>query len=192
MGLPDAHSRAVRVATLLLATAANACPTACADLARRVTGNVSCDVASYPYDWGNKICYGILPACVLRPSDAGDVAAAVAASREHAVPLSYRSGGHSYTCAARVRSRGSRGGVAGVAAATRRARGQVQRHQGGLDPPRSPVDGRRDRGRRRRDVRARRGHETAHRRDARRPHDDPRPVPDGRRGRSLPAPAERN
>jgi hypothetical protein len=75
-----------------------ACPSACAALKDRVLGEVECNVRDYSFDWGNKICEGILPLCVLRPENASDVAAAVVLANEHGVPLSYRSGGHSYTC----------------------------------------------------------------------------------------------
>ena len=71
---------------------------ACAALSQRSTGKVSCDVKNYNFEWGNKICEGILPLCVLRPSGSADVQHAIQLARQHALPLSYRSGGHSYTC----------------------------------------------------------------------------------------------
>ena len=74
------------------------CPSACASLQTHVKGQFTCDVASYAYDWGNRICEGILPLCVLRPADAEDVSAAVKVARATNSSLSYRSGGHSYTC----------------------------------------------------------------------------------------------
>jgi len=77
------------------------CPSACASLRDQVTGQVICDLgegSNYSFDWGNKICEGIMPLCVLRPTGAADVAAAVKAARKASLPLSYRSGGHSYTC----------------------------------------------------------------------------------------------
>ena len=74
------------------------CPAVCSALQERVSGAVSCDVEHYAFDWGNKICAGIEPLCVLRPESASDVAAAVGIANERRVPLSYRSGGHSYTC----------------------------------------------------------------------------------------------
>lgn len=77
------------------------CPSACASLRDQVEGEVICDfdaATNYSFDWGNKICEGIMPLCVLRPSGADDVAAAVKAARKTSLPLSYRSGGHSYTC----------------------------------------------------------------------------------------------
>ena len=74
------------------------CPSACAALAASTTGPVTCDVERYAFGWGNRICEGILPLCVLRPAGAEDVAAAVRTAREHGLPLSVRSGGHSYTC----------------------------------------------------------------------------------------------
>lgn len=83
---------------LLIAGGANGCPTPCADLAQQVRGNLTCDVSTYDYGWGNRICFGIMPACVLRPLDAHDVAAAVRQATASGVALSYRSGGHSYTC----------------------------------------------------------------------------------------------
>ena len=78
--------------------AADRCPAVCAQLADSITGNVTCDVAAYDFSWGNKICEGILPLCVVRPRDAKDVSAAIKAARSSGTPLSYRSGGHSYTC----------------------------------------------------------------------------------------------
>ena len=77
---------------------ATACAPPCAALAQRVAGEVVCNVAAYKFNWGNKICDGILPRCVLRPVGAADVAAAVALAQAESIPLSYRSGGHSYTC----------------------------------------------------------------------------------------------
>ena len=56
------------------------------------------EIESYDYSWGNKICEGILPACILRPAGAADVATAIRTSRAANLSLSYRSGGHSYTC----------------------------------------------------------------------------------------------
>lgn len=79
-------------------TASSACPPACETLKQRVNGTFTCDVTSYDYSWGNKICQGILPICVLRPEGARDIAEAVKVSRDTKVALSYRSGGHSYTC----------------------------------------------------------------------------------------------
>ena len=83
---------------VLLAGAAHGCPASCADLAQRVRGDLTCNVTAYDYSWGNRICFGILPACVLRPRDAHDVAAAVRHAKASGAELSYRSGGHSYTC----------------------------------------------------------------------------------------------
>ena len=83
---------------VLLAGAAHGCPAQCADLAQRVRGDLTCNVTAYDYSWGNRICFGILPACVLRPRDAHDVAAAVRHAKASGAELSYRSGGHSYTC----------------------------------------------------------------------------------------------
>jgi len=83
---------------LLAAVVAQACPAPCKLLAQNVAGALSCDVDNYDYSWGNHICEGILPLCVLRPQNSADVAAAVTLAREQNVPLSYRSGGHSYTC----------------------------------------------------------------------------------------------
>lgn len=82
------------------AVSAASCPSACLELQRRVgpSATVTCDVANYDFDWGNRVCQGILPLCVLRPSGAADVAVAVRLSREVSLPISYRSGGHSYTC----------------------------------------------------------------------------------------------
>jgi hypothetical protein len=74
------------------------CHTTCTALKALVKGNVSCDVQNYPYDWNNKICEGILPRCVIRPEDAHDVAATVRYVSANKANLSYRSGGHSYTC----------------------------------------------------------------------------------------------
>ena len=74
------------------------CPSACAALAASTTGPVTCDVERYAFGWGNRICEGILPLCVLRPAGAEDVAAAVRTAHKHDLPLSVRSGGHSYTC----------------------------------------------------------------------------------------------
>ncbi|KAL1510990.1 hypothetical protein AB1Y20_005815 [Prymnesium parvum] len=70
----------------------------CSALRPHVRGDLTCDVAAYDFSWGNKICAGILPECVLRPRDAQDVAAAVLFARRASLDLSYRSGGHSYTC----------------------------------------------------------------------------------------------
>eukprot|EP01051_Picozoa_sp_SAG22_P013112 SAG22_NODE_1435_length_4424_cov_4.592695_1_plen_596_part_10 len=80
------------------AAAAPACHPACAELQRRTVGTLTCDVSRYKFDLGNRVCEGILPLCVLRPLNATDVSAAVRLAREHGTPLSYRSGGHSYTC----------------------------------------------------------------------------------------------
>jgi hypothetical protein len=74
------------------------CPSACAELAASTTGPVTCDIERYAFGWGNRICEGILPLCVLRPAGAEDVAVAVRTARKHDLPLSVRSGGHSYTC----------------------------------------------------------------------------------------------
>ena len=82
-----------------LTTLAAACPPGpCKELQTLVNGSLTCDVETYSYAWGNKICEGIMPACVLRPRDAWDVSAAVRTARATKTPLSYRSGGHSYTC----------------------------------------------------------------------------------------------
>ena len=89
---------AARYLLPLLIAGAHGCPTPCADLAQQVSGNLTCDVSTYDYGWGNRICFGIMPACVLRPHDAHDVAAAVRQAMTSGVALSYRSGGHSYTC----------------------------------------------------------------------------------------------
>ena len=70
----------------------------CASLAPKVSGPLTCDVSSYSFSWGNKICEGILPACVLQPSSAEDVAAAVRFATTNSLNISVRSGGHSYTC----------------------------------------------------------------------------------------------
>ena len=77
---------------------ASPCPSVCSALRERVNGEVVCATDRYPFAWGNKICEGIMPLCVLRPEGSADVAAAVLLARDRAVPLSYRSGGHSYTC----------------------------------------------------------------------------------------------
>ena len=74
------------------------CTSPCDALAPLVRGQLLCNYDDYSFDWGNKICVGILPKCVLRPRDAQDVAAAVRFARQRGLPLSYRSGGHSYTC----------------------------------------------------------------------------------------------
>lgn len=77
------------------------CPSACAALDKATAGQVICDLgegSNYSWDWGNNICEGIMPLCVLRPAGAADVAATVKAARKASLPLSYRSGGHSYTC----------------------------------------------------------------------------------------------
>ena len=89
---------APRFILALLIACANGCPNPCADLAQQVNGSLTCNVSAYDYGWGNRICFGIMPACVLRPRDANDVAAAVRQAMVSGVALSYRSGGHSYTC----------------------------------------------------------------------------------------------
>ena len=79
------------------ATAADApCSAACASLLH--LSSVTCATSTYDYSWGNDICEGILPACVVRPANASEVAAVVRTARAQNAPLSYRSGGHSYTC----------------------------------------------------------------------------------------------
>ena len=83
---------------LALSALSFACPPPCERLQSRVEGSFTCDVRTYSFDLGNKICEGIMPLCVLRPKDAKDVSAAVIVARESGTPLSYRSGGHSYTC----------------------------------------------------------------------------------------------
>ena len=83
------------------ATPTPTCPPPCEALRARVRGAFVCgaaDVANYSFGWGNRICEGIRPACVLRPHNASDVSAAVRVAAETSTPLSYRSGGHSYTC----------------------------------------------------------------------------------------------
>ena len=79
------------------AAAADApCSAACASLLH--LNSVTCATSTYDYSWGNDICEGILPACVVRPANASEVAAVVKAARAQNASLSYRSGGHSYTC----------------------------------------------------------------------------------------------
>ena len=70
---------------------------ACAALSQRSTGKVSCDVKNYNFEWGNKICEHLTSLCAA-PIGSADVQHAIQLARQHALPLSYRSGGHSYTC----------------------------------------------------------------------------------------------
>ena len=62
------------------------------------SGYVECNPSRFP-PLANGICDAITPRAVVFPSDAADVAAAVRYAGAHNLTLSYRSGGHSYTCA---------------------------------------------------------------------------------------------
>lgn len=76
-------------------------PDVCNNFRRDMDGDVLCghaDISNYDYDWGNSDCKGILPSVIIRPISDEDIARAVRRSASLGVPLSYRSGGHSYTC----------------------------------------------------------------------------------------------
>ena len=71
----------------------------CKDFKKGLSGQVICDgLAKYPFEWGNADCNGILPLLVVRPSTEEDIALTVRRSTTFGLPLSVRSGGHSYTC----------------------------------------------------------------------------------------------
>lgn len=55
-------------------------------------------IRKYHFDWGNSDCRGILPSVIIRPRSDEDVSRVVQRSVSHGISLSYRSGGHSYTC----------------------------------------------------------------------------------------------
>jgi hypothetical protein len=73
----------------------------CKEFSEDMVGDVFCDrrsISRYKFDWANSDCNDILPLVVVRPKTDEDIARAVRRSASHGIPLSYRSGGHSYTC----------------------------------------------------------------------------------------------
>eukprot|EP00439_Symbiodinium_sp_Y106_P042480 s2204_g5.t1 len=71
----------------------------CDDFKKGLSGQVICDgLAQYPFEWGNADCNGILPLLVVRPSTDEDLALTMRRTNALGLPLSVRSGGHSYTC----------------------------------------------------------------------------------------------
>ena len=55
-------------------------------LKHHVVGKVECAVNEYEYNWGNRICEGILPLCILRPHNASDVSMAIQLARQERLP----------------------------------------------------------------------------------------------------------
>lgn len=70
----------------------------CADLQRSLEGEVHCNVTNYDFDLHNPDCAGLVPDVVVRPASSSDVSKAILTAKKFGVPLSVRSGGHSYTC----------------------------------------------------------------------------------------------
>lgn len=73
----------------------------CEIFRRDMDGDVVCQprkISKYKFDWGNSDCKRILPIVIVRPRSDEDVARTVRRSVALGIPLSYRSGGHSYTC----------------------------------------------------------------------------------------------
>lgn len=64
-------------------------------------GDVLCDaldISKYTFNWGNADCSGILPSIIIRPKSDEDIARTVQRSASLGIPVSVRSGGHSYVC----------------------------------------------------------------------------------------------
>jgi len=75
--------------------------TLCKHLQKVVDGSVLCDwrqITRYSFNWGNSDCEGNFPQLIVRPQNEDDVARTVQAAVNFGAVLSYRSGGHSYTC----------------------------------------------------------------------------------------------
>lgn len=69
----------------------------CSMLQGQIKGEVQCSPAP-DNSFFQPECNKILPYWTVRPADSSDVATSIGIAQAFGVPLSYRSGGHSYTC----------------------------------------------------------------------------------------------
>ncbi|CAE7455925.1 MnCO [Symbiodinium natans] len=71
----------------------------CPIFRKDLEGKAICEgIESYPFKWANSDCNGILPLVIVQPKTDADVARTVRRTAKLGLPLSVRSGGHSYTC----------------------------------------------------------------------------------------------
>lgn len=73
----------------------------CQFFRQEMEGDIICGdahISKYDFGWGNSDCETILPLVIVRPMSDEDIARTVKRSAVLGIPLSYRSGGHSYIC----------------------------------------------------------------------------------------------